>query len=59
MTMDTIGIILVLAFGIGYLFIRKNPKYIGEAKFCLFGAGIGAGMIIASFWALSVINSIF
>ncbi len=59
MTMDVVGIILVLAFGIGYLYIRKNPKYVGEAKFCLFFAGIGAGMIIASFWTLAVIDRMF
>lgn len=59
MTMDTVGIILVLAFGIGYLYIRKNPKYVGEAKFCLFAAGIGAGMIISAVWTLSIIDRMF
>jgi len=59
MTMDTAGIILVLAFGIGYLYIRKNPKYVGEVKFCPFAAGIGTGMIVASFWALAVIDRMF
>ena len=59
MTMDVAGIILVLVFGIGYLYLYKRPENVNAAKFCLFCAGIGAGMIIASFWALAVIDSIF
>ena len=57
--MDVVGIILVLAFGIGYLYMYKKPENANAAKFCLFCAGIGVGLIIASFWAISVINRMF
>ena len=57
--MDVAGIILVLAFGIGYLYMYKKPENTNAAKFCLFGAGIGVGLIIASFWMMSAINRMF
>ncbi len=57
MTLDTVGIILVLAGGVLYFVLRKKSSAWGA--FFLFVSGIGAGVVIGAIWALSVIDKVF
>ena len=54
MSVDMWGIVFVLIGGIGYFLSKKSHPDI--AKFNLFLAGIGTGMLIAAVYVLSIID---
>ena len=56
MSIDTWGIVFVLIGGIGYFLSKKSHPEL--AKFELFLAGIGVGMLVAAAYMVSAINQI-
>jgi len=56
MTMDTTGIIVFVASAILYFALRKKSGK--TAAFFLFTSGIGAGLLIGAFWAITVVDRV-
>jgi Na+/melibiose symporter-like transporter len=52
--MDTWGIIIVLVSGVLYFVYRKRNE--STARFALFCAGIGTGLVIGAVWAMMIVG---
>jgi MFS-type transporter involved in bile tolerance (Atg22 family) len=57
--MDTAGLIVIVIFAIGYLATYKKEEQKTLAKICLFGAGVGVGLLIGAIWAYSIVVNTF
>lgn len=50
--MDTWGIVIFVAGTVAYFVFKKKPGF-------LFIAGIGVGIIIGAWWAMSIVKQVF
>ena len=55
--MDTWGLLIMLVFGIVWLFTKKRANK--WASFSTLMFGVGAGIVVGAVWALQIFNSIF